>query len=48
MSARRGRHLLLAARGVAGERAAPRLQLRKGAVHFFQILAELRPAALRV
>src|SRR5438094_5493416 len=39
-----GGHLLLAPRGVAGERAAPLLQLRKVAVHPFQVLLELRPA----
>src|SRR5437867_11682934 len=39
-----GGHLLLAPRGVAGERAAPLLQLRKVAVHPSQVLLELRAA----
>src|SRR5256885_13725117 len=37
-------HLLLSPRGVAGERAAPLLQLRKVAVHFLEVLLELRPS----
>src|SRR2546421_13114775 len=37
-------HLLLAPRGVAGERAAPLLELRKVAVHLLQVLLELRPS----